>query len=40
VAENHKKTIVTVKQQFKLLQKFQNRGWVTELAKDCGVGIE
>jgi hypothetical protein len=40
MAENHKKTVLTLKQKLELLEKFENGEPVTEFAKDCGVGIE
>jgi hypothetical protein len=38
IADNHKKILLTVKQQLKLREKFENRESVTELAKDYGIG--
>lgn len=35
--ENHNKTVLTVKQRLKLLDKFEDGDLVTELAKDYGV---
>jgi hypothetical protein len=40
MAENHKKTVLTVKQQLELPEKFENGKWATELAKDYGAGTE
>jgi hypothetical protein len=40
IAENHKKIVLTVKQKFELIEKFENRELVTELAKDYRVGIQ
>jgi hypothetical protein len=40
MAENRKKTVVTVKQKLKLIEKFENGESVTELAKDYEVGIK
>jgi hypothetical protein len=40
MAENHKKTVLTVKQQLELPEKFETGEWVTELAKDYGAGTE
>jgi hypothetical protein len=38
MAENHKKTVLTVKQQLELPEKYENREWAKELAKDYGAG--
>jgi hypothetical protein len=40
MAENHNKIVLTVKQKFKLLEKFENGESTTESAKGYGVGIE
>jgi hypothetical protein len=40
MAEDHKKVVLTVKQQFALLEKFENGELVTELAEDYGIGID
>jgi hypothetical protein len=36
MAENSKKTVLTVKQQLELPEKFENGGWATQLAKEYG----
>jgi hypothetical protein len=40
MAENHKKIVLTVKQKLKLLETFENRESVTELAKNYGIWVE
>jgi hypothetical protein len=40
MVENHKKIVLIVKQQLKLLDKFENGESMTELAKDCEAGTE
>jgi hypothetical protein len=39
MTENHKKTVLTVKQKLEETEKFENGKTVTELAKDYGAGI-
>jgi hypothetical protein len=36
MSENRKKIVLPVKQNLELIEKFENRESVTELAKDCG----
>jgi hypothetical protein len=40
MAENHKKILLTVKQNLELSEKFENRESSIVLAKDYGIGIE
>jgi hypothetical protein len=40
MAENRKEIVLTVKQQLKLPETFENGEWVTELAKDYREGTE
>jgi hypothetical protein len=40
MAENHKKTVLTVEQKLELVEKFENRESAAELVRDYGVGIE
>jgi hypothetical protein len=40
MAENHEKIVLTVKQNLELIEKFEKRELMTELAEDYEVGIE
>jgi hypothetical protein len=40
MVQNHKRIVLTVKQQIELTEKFESRGLATELVKAYGAGTE